>query len=1533
MADLTTLIPYASNQVVSALTIVDTNKYYLLGPLPNNMAFLLPKINTVTRDTISYDKNAGFLIYNTDTLTVQQLLSSDTWIEPLDESNPMIAPGDLIVGGVSGVFTRLPVNTTTTLQILSSQNSLTQYVSADVLSGVPAVSRLLSLNGIDTSLYQNQTFSLSTSGTVLDWVSINNNVNTHTLNIPLASTSGVTSGLLSNSDYLLFTSKEPTITAGLISQYWRGDKTWQILDTSIVPENTNLYFTSLRVLSTALAGYTLGSNAPLIATDTILGAFGKIQGQLNNTAANNQTFYIGTTQLAINRASSEQGLTGITSIDGSTLTLGGTTASLINIATGSIAQTLNIGTGSGVTTINIGGSGDTVNIAGTLTYVNTTDLNVSDKLITLNKGGAAASGNNSGIQIEENAVITGYAVTGNTRNSWVFSTPNTLGTILLTPAATAVSTELLSSSTANRTITFPDNSGTVALTSDLHSPVTLGTANGLSLVNQQLSLSLSSATTTGALSSSDWTWFNSQMQTRIEISDTNYTVTGINNQIIILTNITALRNIYLPAATTKGQTLTFIDESGKLSELTPLLGIPNGTDTINGVLYGRFVSPYNVVKIESNGSGKWTIVYTNIRGMSSGMAAQPTFTDNGNGSVTLGNDGGYALYANPSGSGNTQVVSINGGTYTLTDGVTNYIVANYNGGIPIIQVVTDVTTINETTIIPIFTIYRQGTLLHVFEWDELGDALPNKIHKSIVKTQRYRAEPGSLALGEAPTRLVTTGSGTVWTGAVPTALASFNSSTGTLQFAYHVAGAWTLSTITQYDNTQYDNGTDLVALSGSARYAVNFVYRSIGTDTECFIVLGSGNYQLGAAQIAQPPANLPQVITSHAILVGRIIVQNGASVATQIDSAFNVLFTPSGLTDHNSLANLQAAPNPVAGEYYHLSSSQATIATQAASSTLSGYLLNADWSTFNSKEPAIILGTTSQYWRGDKTWQNLTSDIVTEGVTNLYFTQTRVLSTLLTGYAIGANMPLAATDTVLGAFGKVQGQINTLQPAYTNLTSIGSLANSAGVLYNSGTGVFSYTTTPVLTGTNFTGIPNSALINSSITVNGATIALGSSNVITANTTNLLTIGNGLSGTSFNGSSAVTIAVSAANNTTAATYYPVFATSQGIAVNLGTGTNLTFNPSTGVLTSTTFSGSGASLTNIPASQLSGTISSTILGNSTLYIGTTAIALNRASLAQSLTGITSIDGSAATLTTARTIATSGDVTGTATTFNGSINISIPTTVTAILGVAVPTLTAGFLKYTGSAWTFDTSTYLIGTKVDSFNTRTGAVTLTSSDVTTALGYTPYQQNTALSATTGTFSSTVSASSFTGAGTGLTGTAASLSIGGNAATATTATNVNAANNTTNANYYPIFATSQGTSVALGTDSGFTFNPSTNLLTISNGALSTPSILYINGGSASAVLITTTTTANQVVDITPVTTARVIKYLISITSGTMYQASELLLVHDGTTPIITEYGILLTGTSLATLDANITSGNIQLLITPINASTTIKVIKTFIST
>ena len=84
--------------------------------------------------------------------------------------------------------------------------------------------------------------------------------------------------------------------------------------------------------------------------------------------------------------------------------------------------------------------------------------------------------------------------------------------------------------------------------------------------------------------------------------------------------------------------------------------------------------------------------------------------------------------------------------------------------------------------------------------------------------------------------------------------------------------------------------------------------------------------------------------------------------------------------------------------------------------------------------------------------------------------------------------------------------------------------------------------------------------------------------------------------------------------------------------LGSGITASSLTSVGNITSGTWSGafgvvSGVNLTNLTAANLTGTIPSIVLGNSTHHIGNTAITLNRASGAQTLNGV-SIDGNAAT-----------------------------------------------------------------------------------------------------------------------------------------------------------------------------------------------------------------------------------------------------------------------------------------------------------------
>lgn len=123
--------------------------------------------------------------------------------------------------------------------------------------------------------------------------------------------------------------------------------------------------------------------------------------------------------------------------------------------------------------------------------------------------------------------------------------------------------------------------------------------------------------------------------------------------------------------------------------------------------------------------------------------------------------------------------------------------------------------------------------------------------------------------------------------------------------------------------------------------------------------------------------------------------------------------------------------------------------------------------------------------------------------------------------------------------------------------------------------------------------------------------------------------------------------------------PVFTTPNigsatgSVSGNAGTVTNATLTTAltvnTGTLTLTADTANTSVLT-IGAGAVSVSGSNTgdnAANSSTMYIGTTAHALNRASASEALTGITSIDGSAATLTTTRTIWGQN--------FNGSANVN--------------------------------------------------------------------------------------------------------------------------------------------------------------------------------------------------------------------------------------------------------------------------------------
>lgn len=99
-------------------------------------------------------------------------------------------------------------------------------------------------------------------------------------------------------------------------------------------------------------------------------------------------------------------------------------------------------------------------------------------------------------------------------------------------------------------------------------------------------------------------------------------------------------------------------------------------------------------------------------------------------------------------------------------------------------------------------------------------------------------------------------------------------------------------------------------------------------------------------------------------------------------------------------------------------------------------------------------------------------------------------------------------------------------------------------------------------------------------------------------------------------------------------------------------------------------------------------------------------------------------------------------------------------------------------------------------------------------------------------------------------------------------------------------------------------------------------------GGGLDETTASTSSTTQTAIATYSATTYGSAKLLVVAKRGSERQISELLIVHDGTTAVATEYGQVYTDASLATFDVDIAAGNIRLLATANSATTTNYTIK-----
>ena len=343
----------------------------------------------------------------------------------------------------------------------------------------------------------------------------------------------------------------------------------------------------------------------------------------------------------------------------------------------------------------------------------------------------------------------------------------------------------------------------------------------------------------------------------------------------------------------------------------------------------------------------------------------------------------------------------------------------------------------------------------------------------------------------------------------------------------------------------------------------------------------------------------------------------------------------------------------------------------------------------------------------------------------------------------------------------------------TGVTSLSSSSSNLTVSSPTGSITLGFSSAPTLTGTNFTGIPNGALTNSSVTIGTTNIALGATITALSGLTSI-------AATTFTGNATTATTATNANNiaitedtTTATSVYPTWVTSNtGDLPVSTTSTKLSFVPSTGVLTAVSFVGSlsGNATTATTATNATNTaiIEDTTTATSVYPTWVTA---NTGNLPQKTTS-----------TRLSFVPSTGVLS--ATVFNGSLsgNATTATTSTNIAGGL-----AGNVPYQTGAG----ATSLLATGTSSQVLISGAIpSWTNTPTLTGTNFTgiPNGALTNSSVTIGTTNIALGATSTTLAGlTSVTSTTFVGSLSGNASTATTATTASTANALNTANNYSI--------------------------------------------------------------------------------------------------------------------------------------------------
>lgn len=216
--------------------------------------------------------------------------------------------------------------------------------------------------------------------------------------------------------------------------------------------------------------------------------------------------------------------------------------------------------------------------------------------------------------------------------------------------------------------------------------------------------------------------------------------------------------------------------------------------------------------------------------------------------------------------------------FTLSAGA-NYIGISFNVGAPIYSLYTSPSSFDYSSIFPVVTVLSFGGALFVIPFGQQGYGLPEKSMQ--FKTARKRLEVIDPYTLEADSSYVQLGIVNVESGSAEIACPAVDTSVTDNDMYLHYkdgSGVWQTSKVTQIDNLRYQTASSGLGNLSAGEFVVNNIYRVVDSaNLLLFSVLSNKFSTLQLALDSKDVTDLPAMFDGTAILVGRIIIEQGSS--------------------------------------------------------------------------------------------------------------------------------------------------------------------------------------------------------------------------------------------------------------------------------------------------------------------------------------------------------------------------------------------------------------------------------------------------------------------------------------------------------------------------------------------------------------------------------------------------------------------------------------------------------------------------------